>query len=267
MTAVAQRPLRSTRPGDRRNAQPLPAMRESRDLRRGGAKSPKTAPTSSASFPMLAKRHQDDQDVLEWRWCPVLAKRQFVVEGPAQARKEYGVVTLRFPRAGEGVGSMRKTLLVPALVVVLLLATVAGAVAASASYSAVRAATVTITTRKVPKLGVVLVDGQGRALYMFAPDKQARVTCKKACAAVWPPVKLAKGQKLAAAGGVKRSLLGSDPNPAGGRVVTYNKWPLYTYVADTKPGQATGQALNLNGGLWYVLAASGKVIRTKPGSG
>ena len=51
--------------------------------------------------------------------------------------------------------------------------------------------------------------------------------------------------------------------PVGGRVVTYNKWPLYTYVADTKPGQATGQALNLNGGLWYVLAPSGKVIRTK----
>ena len=34
-------------------------------------------------------------------------------------------------------------------------------------------------------------------------------------------------------------------------------------VADTKPGQAKGQALNLNGGLWYVLSPSGKVIRTK----
>src|SRR5436853_91909 len=61
----------------------------------------------------------------------------------------------------------------------------------------------------------------------------------------------------------KAALLGSDRNPAGGRVVTYNKWPLYTYVADTAPGQAKGQALNLNGGLWYVLSPSGKVIRTK----
>ncbi len=40
-------------------------------------------------------------------------------------------------------------------------------------------------------------------------------------------------------------------------------WPLYTYVADRKPGMATGQALDLNGGLWYVLAPSGKVIHTK----
>jgi len=33
---------------------------------------------------------------------------------------------------------------------------------------------------------------------------------------------------------------------------------------DRKPGADSGQALNLNGGLWYVLSPSGKVIRTKP---
>jgi hypothetical protein len=41
-----------------------------------------------------------------------------------------------------------------------------------------------------------------------------------------------------------------------------HKWPLYTYVSDSAAGQARGQALNLNGGYWYVLAPSGKVIRT-----
>jgi len=159
--------------------------------------------------------------------------------------------------------SMRK-IGVPAAATVVLLATAAGAVAASSSsISAARPAAVKISTRTLPKLGVVLVDSTGRTLYMFVPDQRRRVTCVGTCAVVWPPVKLAKGQKPIAAGKVKLSLLGSDPNPAGGRVVTYNKWPLYTYVADTKPGQATGQALKLNGGLWYVLAPSGKVIRTK----
>jgi hypothetical protein len=43
-----------------------------------------------------------------------------------------------------------------------------------------------------------------------------------------------------------------------------NGWPLYTYVADTAPGADTGQALNLNGGLWYVLAPSGLVIHKMP---
>jgi hypothetical protein len=72
------------------------------------------------------------------------------------------------------------------------------------------------------------------------------------------------------AGGVgtaRQKLLSSDPDPAGGRVVTYARWPLYTYAADTRPGVANGQALNLNGGLWYVLSPTGKVIRNKPAGG
>ena len=46
--------------------------------------------------------------------------------------------------------------------------------------------------------------------------------------------------------------------------VTYNGWPLYIYVTDTSAATTKGQALNVNGGLWYVLSPSGKVIRTKP---
>ncbi|HET7045708.1 MAG TPA: hypothetical protein VFI37_12730 [Gaiellaceae bacterium] len=122
---------------------------------------------------------------------------------------------------------------------------------------------VLISTRKVRGLGTVLVDAKGLTLYMFVPDKRKRVTCEHVCAAVWPPVKVTKGQKIVGQRGVKAKLLGSDRNPAGGRVVTYARWPLYTYVADTKPGMAKGQALDLNGGLWYVLAPSGKVIRKK----
>ena len=124
--------------------------------------------------------------------------------------------------------------------------------------------TPTVTTRKVGKLGVILVNSRGRTLYMFVPDKQRKVTCKGTCAAIWPPLKLKAGQKPTAGGAAKKSLLGADKNPSGGRVVTYNKWPLYTYIADTKPGQATGQAIDLNGGLWYVLSPSGKVIKKKP---
>jgi predicted lipoprotein with Yx(FWY)xxD motif len=135
---------------------------------------------------------------------------------------------------------------------------------AAAAFATGSAGTVKIGTRKLPKLGTVLVNGKGLTLYMFVPDKQKKVTCVKTCAAVWPPVKLAAGQKAVATGSAKQKLIGSDKNPSGGKVVTYNKWPLYTYVVDTKPGQARGQATNLNGGLWYVLSPTGKVIKTKP---
>jgi predicted lipoprotein with Yx(FWY)xxD motif len=81
---------------------------------------------------------------------------------------------------------------------------------------------------------------------------------------VWPPLKIKKGQKPTAGGAAKRKLLGTDKNPSGGRVVTYNRWPLYTYFLDKKPGQTKGQAIDNSGGLWYVLSPSGKVIKKKP---
>ena len=121
----------------------------------------------------------------------------------------------------------------------------------------------TISTATVPGLGVILVNAEGRTLYTFAPDKKSKVTCTASCASVWPPVVLSAGAAPAAAK-LKASLLSSDGNPSGGKVVTYAGWPLYTYVGDSAPGTASGQALNLNGGLWYVITPAGKVITKKP---
>jgi predicted lipoprotein with Yx(FWY)xxD motif len=132
----------------------------------------------------------------------------------------------------------------------------AGSGLAGARHVTKKAATV--QTRKVGKLGTLLVNGKGLTLYMFVPDHQKKVTCKGTCAKVWPPLKLKKGQKPTAGGSAKKKLLGMD-----GRVVTYNHWPLYTYVGDSKPGQANGQAKDLNGGLWYVLSPKGKLIKKK----
>lgn len=155
-------------------------------------------------------------------------------------------------------------------------AALAAAVAVAAGYAASSSSSMapkraerlakaaTVQTRKVKGLGTVLVNSRGFTLYMFVRDKRKRVTCTHVCAAVWPPLKLKAGKKPTAGGAARKSLLGTDKNPGGGRVVTYARWPLYTYVADTKPGQAKGQALKLNGGLWYVLSPSGKLIKKKP---
>jgi predicted lipoprotein with Yx(FWY)xxD motif len=159
---------------------------------------------------------------------------------------------------------MKKVLLCTAVAAIAAtLATAANAGTASQAQTGTSRKTVVITTRRLPKLGTVLVDGKGRTLYMFIPDKRRRVTCTGTCAAIWPPVKLATGQKVVAEGKAKGHLLAHDRDPAGGIVVTYNRWPLYTYVGDNAAGQAKGQALNLNGGLWYVIAPSGKVIRKR----
>ena len=120
---------------------------------------------------------------------------------------------------------------------------------------------VVISAKSEPGLGTVLVDSQGKTLYQYLPDNDKHVTCTGSCASVWPALILPSGAKTAASGGVKAALLGSDPDPSGGEVVTYAGWPLYTYVADASPGSHSGQGLNVNGGLWYVMTTSGKAIK------
>lgn len=125
-------------------------------------------------------------------------------------------------------------------------------------------AAVSVSTASLPKLGAVLVDGRGHTLYVFIPDKHSKVTCTGACAQVWPPLKLQSGQSPTVSGQVKSSMLGSASDPEGGSVVTYAGWPLYTYAGDSGAGTASGQGLNINGGLWYAIAPSGTVITTAP---
>ncbi len=133
--------------------------------------------------------------------------------------------------------------------------------AATTTPSAPATKSISLAVRTLPNVGAVIVNAEGHTLYTFAPDQHSKVTCVSSCAAVWPPLKLASGE-TATGPGLKASLLSSDPDPEGGSVVTYAGWPLYTYEADSAAGQDNGQAIEANGGHWYVIAPSGKVIAT-----
>jgi len=94
--------------------------------------------------------------------------------------------------------------------------------------------------RAVPGAGTVLVSARGYALYIFAPYHRRQVTCTGGRAKGWPPVMLPSGAVPAAGPGVNASLLGSDPDPGDGRVVTYRGWPPYTYEDDARAGRRPG---------------------------
>ena len=126
---------------------------------------------------------------------------------------------------------------------------------------------VAVKTRAIKGLGTVLVNTKGRTLYVFMKDAHRHVTCTGSCASFWPPLKWKSSSKPKAGGAAKSSLVAWDKNPGGGKVVTYNHWPLYTYSGDSGAGQANGWNQNLNGGKWYVISAAGKVVKHKTSSG
>ena len=100
----------------------------------------------------------------------------------------------------------------------------------------------------------MLTSAPGFTLYWFAPDTPARSACYRTCAGYWPPV-IVTGTPSAGPGVTGR--LGTIKRSDGTTQVTYNGHPLYTYVGDTAPGQAFGNNLNLNGGLWHEMTVPG----------
>ncbi|MGA3154906.1 MAG: hypothetical protein ACLPN6_03780 [Streptosporangiaceae bacterium] len=145
-----------------------------------------------------------------------------------------------------------------------LLASGCGASSPAPARSGAAPGRLLVLARDLPRVGTVLVNARGYVLYMFVPDRRRQVTCTSFCADNWPPLKLGAAAGAVAGPGVQQKLLGADPDPAGGRVVTYNGWPLYTYTADVQPGQTAGQGIDINGGAWYVMRPSGQPLATGP---
>jgi predicted lipoprotein with Yx(FWY)xxD motif len=109
-------------------------------------------------------------------------------------------------------------------------------------------------------LGVVLVGANGMTLYVYDPDTGGTPTCYDACATAWPP--LVTSGAPTAAGQAEANLLTTAARTDGTTQVVYNKWPLYLWQKDTKPGDVTGQAV---GGKWWVVGPDGTPIKTPAG--
>jgi len=123
--------------------------------------------------------------------------------------------------------------------------------AAAPASSAPAASSSALTTGKIGA-AVVLTNAKGFTLYWFAPDTSTKSKCYASCATYWPPV---KGPATAGTGVTGK--LGTITRSGGSMQATYNGHPLYTYAADSAPGQAKGNGLNLSGGVWHEVTVSG----------
>jgi predicted lipoprotein with Yx(FWY)xxD motif len=125
--------------------------------------------------------------------------------------------------------------------------------AASSATPASSAPAAGSSALKTAKIGgaTVVTNAKGFTLYWFVPDTATMSKCNSSCATFWPPV---KGPATAGAGVTGK--LATITRADGSAQATYNGHPLYTYVGDHARGQATGNGLNVNGGVWHEVTVS-----------
>jgi carboxymethylenebutenolidase len=97
-------------------------------------------------------------------------------------------------------------------------------------------------------LGPILVDAEGRTLYVFLRDAPGESACAGECATSWPPAEPA----VATDAGL-RARLSNVTREDGAAQLALDGRPLYRFAGDAAPGDALGQARNE---LWYVVRES-----------
>lgn len=107
----------------------------------------------------------------------------------------------------------------------------------------------------------ILVDAQGRTLYVLTPETVHRLLCKSSeCLEVWPPLTAPRNShtKITLGRGV-HGTFGFLHRSDGVWQVTLNGLPLYRFSGDTARGEASGEGFESFGGTWHAVLASGKV--------
>ena len=102
----------------------------------------------------------------------------------------------------------------------------------------------------------MLVDARGMALYVYAPDKKNKSVCYGECAEYWPPLIVPAGTRVPTRMPGLTGTFGTTVRTDGKRQVTYDGAPLYRFVKDKKPGDMTGQGLDVAGGYWWLVVVN-----------
>ena len=91
----------------------------------------------------------------------------------------------------------------------------------------------------------------GFAVYNFDLDLTTPGTsaCTGTCTTFWPPISPPAGVTLV-------TPFGTIVRPDGTQQLAYNGHPLYTYAQDTNATTASGDGLNVSGGLWHLAQAA-----------
>jgi len=114
----------------------------------------------------------------------------------------------------------------------------------------------------------VLGNSKSFSLYLLQVEAGGKLHCTGQCLQYWHPLYVAKGSHPSVGTGVKGKL-GTVARKLSATVtkyqLTYNSYPVYTYVGDTGPKQSSGEYFEFETGVyWYLVRASATTAANTP---
>jgi plastocyanin/predicted lipoprotein with Yx(FWY)xxD motif len=106
------------------------------------------------------------------------------------------------------------------------------------------------TVANNPALGPILVDSNGRTLYLLTSEIAAPLKCTGTCLNFWAPLTVPTASTDAIEGPGISGVFEVHARPDGINQVYYGESPLYTFIGDKAPGDIHGQGIKAFGGVW-----------------
>jgi predicted lipoprotein with Yx(FWY)xxD motif len=109
-----------------------------------------------------------------------------------------------------------------------------------------------------------LVNQSSRSLYILSSERGAKLKCTGSCLSSWPPLEVSTSTKTVSLGAGVKGKIGFVARGKGKKQVTFNSFPLYTFVGDSGALQSHGQGIKALGGTWTLVKAGASSASTTP---
>ena len=184
----------------------------------------------------------------------------------SQARKSREAL-LDLGKDHEGTGRSHRALIARAAAttatVALAFGSLVGAAQSSSAAPAIAHAPALLKEGSVPAFGEILTNAHGFSLYGLSNEFGGKLACKGECLEFWPPMLVSKSTTKVSFGAGVAGEIGFVARSATTKQVTFDGYPLYTFVKDTAAGQTHGEGVVAFGGTWGLMRVSSLILPTK----
>jgi predicted lipoprotein with Yx(FWY)xxD motif len=132
--------------------------------------------------------------------------------------------------------------------------------------------TATLKSNSITNYPHVLANSKSHEFYVLSDEKGAKLHCTGGCLSTWIPLTVSTSTTKVTKGSGVDGTIGFVKRSSTKKQVTFNGYPVYTYVYDSGANQSNGEGQQSNGGTWYLVRAtatnaSGTPVKSPSGGG
>jgi predicted lipoprotein with Yx(FWY)xxD motif len=145
-----------------------------------------------------------------------------------------------------------------------IVALAAGALGATTVATLSSAASPTVGSANVPHFAGALVNQSSRSLYVLSDERGGKLHCTTSCLSSWLPLEVSTSTKTVSLGAGVKGKIGFVARGKSKKQVTFNSYPLYTFVGDSGARQSHGEGIQAFGGTWTLVRSTATSAAATP---